>query len=671
MWPRLQHAPREGLLGLVALVLSSVAIAWRLVPAEGVPPFDPWFLRAMTTLVTLALLAGLVARAAEPAHAAPRLPSSASGVRLPTWEDLALALPACMPLWLLPWAPDPLSVAGLAGLAVFLLASHARRDPLRACLDARGRGALDLFARALLGLTALVTALYLAIALHMVGGRDNDASYYFGVARWIASRGALEEPVIWHFLAPPETIVHPAFDYWQGLTSIVLAVPMAIFGRTHLVASVTMALLSGASVFAFAWLVVVARPFRSRATQLAAIVAFALSPAMQAYRFDTETLVVFHLGLLGALLALAYDRLVLATALAFLPFLTRADGVVTCALVWGLVLARASSRRPDRELFGAERARRVVAVLATMGTAVVLFIASSVARFGTPTPPAARMAPFLGSYLDLYVWDPTRRPGGVLALLASRLELVQVEAAALRVVATFEEIPYVIRPDVLLAALPLGALAVLRPRVDRDGLHRLALALVAVGSTIIAWLSPIVFSEGRTLHPLLPAMALVVFASWELVPRALAHRLRARPEAARVAFALVSGLALVPVLAWSRPYRPLAVLRADFEADLADLDQVMHGEPVATTSPWWVIANTESPAVLLPAQGDAEIVEVLERYDVRYLLFTMGDAENWGPGPWSVWAPLRDGLRARLGPYRLERVAATETLVVFRLVRER
>lgn len=664
--PEPTSAPREGLPGLAALVLAAAAVATRLTPEDGLAPFDFAVSWAGALVSALGLLAGLSARCAEP----PPPDGRAGRALLPSPADLALATPSAVLLWPLPLLSDALSTAALAGLSLFLLAARARRDVVLAPTDERGRGVLDLHARALFGLVALFAVLYVGVALEMVGGRDNDASYYFGVARWIAAHGTLDEPIVWHFLSPPRALVHPAFDYWQGLTSVVLALPLALFGRTHLVASVTMALLSAASLLAFAYLVVVARPFRSRATQLAAIVAFALSPAMQEYRFDTETIVVFHLGLLGALLALAHDRHALAAGLAFLVFLTRADGMVTCGLLWLFALGRAALRVPARELSGHERRVRVGRVVATIAAALAAFVASSFARFGTPTPPGARMAPFLGSYLDIYVWDPSRRPGRIVELLASRLEPAQLEAAAQRVRGTFDQIDYLLRPEVLPAALALGLLVLFRPRADRGGLHRLALGLVIVGSVTIAWLSPVVFSEGRTLHPLLPAMALAAFASLELVPRWLRRTLRRRPEAARVAFALSSALVLVPTLALARPYRPLAILRAGFEADLAEIDPLLDGAAVATTSPWWVIANTESPAVLLPAQTDDDLIAVLERYDVRFVLFTTGDDENWGPGPWAVWAPLRDGLRARLGPYRLERVESRPTLVLYRLVRD-
>lgn len=647
--------------GALALVLAASAIAVRLTPSDGLPPFfAPWLLLVGFFTVAALLLAGLVRGAAD-GLAGERSPRS-----LPSPADLRVALPSHLVLCLVPFVPGELGVAGVAGLALYLLVSRSRVDVMAARLDGRGHGTLDLYASGLFLLAGLFLVVYLGVALDMVGGRENDASYYFGVARWMAAHRTLEEPIVWHFLAPPRAIVHPAFDYWQGLTSVLLAIPMAVFGRTHLVASVTMAVLSAATVFAFTYLVAVARPFASRATQLAAVIAFALSPAMQAFRFDTETLVVFHLGLLSALIAIAHGRLALGAGLAFLVFLTRADGLVTCGLVWLFVLWRALGDVRTRE-----GRRALGVVVGMMGGVLALYLASNLARFGVLTPPGARQGPFLTEYLQLYEWSPSRHPGSVVELLTSRATLRDLREAFERVDGAYSLIDYVLSHELLRAVIPIGLLVFVRPRSDETGFHRLALLLVVLGSLTISWLGPVVFSEGRTLHPLVPAMALATFATLEWPARSLARRFRARPERARTVFALLSALTLLPALALARPYRPLAILRTDFEAELAELDPVLDGANVATTSPWWVIANTESPAVLLPAQGESAMAAVLLRYDVEYVLFTRDDAEGWGPASWQAWTPYRDGARTRIGPFRLERARETPHVILYRVIRVR
>lgn len=662
----MQTPPRA--LGLVALVGAALAIAWRACPEGGLAPFGAPVVFVGFAVLAAALLAGLVQGASEGPSALPPSPLALRHPRLahlamPSALDLALATPSLLITWSLAVVPGALGAAAVSALALYVFVTRTRRDVLRPSIDERGRGALDLYAASLFLLVGAFFVVYVGVALNMVGGRENDASYYFGVARWIAAHGTLEEPIVWHFLSPPRAIVHPAFDYWQGLTSVLLALPMALFGRTHLVASVTMAVLSSLSVGLFTYLVVVARPLASRATQLAAVLAFALSPAMQAFRFDTETLVIFHLGLLASLIAYAHGRLALAAALSFLVFLTRADGLVSCGLIWGFLLLRALPGLRTRQ-GRAALARVVLAMLAVLG----LYVWSNHVRFGALTPPGARQGPFLTDYLQLYVYDPRRHPGSIVELLTGRLNQRAFGAAFDDVREAFEHIDYVLAEDALLWLLPLALLAWWRPRSDPSGLHRLSFALVCVGSLAIAWLGPVVFSEGRTLHGLVPAMTLLVMMTAELPARALASALeKKRPELARTVFALATAAILVPTFLWLRPYRPLAILRADFEAELAALDDTLGGARVATTSPWWVIANTDSPAVLLPAQSEVTMARVLHRYDVEYVLFTYDDAEGWGPSSWAVWAPYRDGRRTEVGPFRLVRVHQSERLVLYRV----
>jgi hypothetical protein len=645
-------------------VLAASAIAWRAMPEGGVAPFGAlWTFGALAALA-LGLLAGFVEGAAHgPSSSEARLRRLGMRVALPSRDDLALASPSLALCSLVAVAPGSLGVAGVASAALYLFASRARREVMRPRIDVRGRGEVDLWALALFALAGSFVVVYVGVGANMVGGRENDASYYFGVARWIAAHGRLEEPIVWHFLAPPRHIVHPAFDYWQGLASLVLALPMAIFGRTHLVATITMSVLSAITVLLFTYLVLVARPLASRAGQLAAVLAFALSPAMQAFRFDTETLVDFHLCLLGALLAIAHGRLALAAALSFLVFLTRADGLVTCAIVWAFLAVRALADASLRRLAFARLAL-------AMSTVLGVYVASNVARFGVATPPGARQAPYLTDYLQLYVYDLQRRPGSLGELFEARLTLAALTNALEDVRHALASIDYVLEPEVLLLTVPAGLFVFWRTRSDATGLHRLSLLLIVIGTFGIAWAGPVVFSEGRAFHGLVPVMTLAAVMGAELPARGLAHFLERRsPELARTTFALATAALLVPALLWLRPYRPLAILRADFEAELAQLDPTLAGANVATTSPWWVIANTESPAVLLPSQSELAMAQILHRYDVEYVLFTQGDAEGWGPAAWAVWAPYRDGQDATIGPFRLEPAAEREHLVLYRVVR--
>lgn len=643
---------------LAALLGAALALGTALAEGGALPLLA-------TSAVAGALLGGLLVGASG--ERGPRAHARLPHLHWPSWADLEVGRPSLFVLWPILLTTHPLALALLSALALTLFVLRARRDTMRPPHDRRGRGELDLYAAGLLLLALVVGAHYLVIGWGAAGSFDNDAAYYLGVARYLAAHGRLEEPIIWHFLSPPGAIVHSAFDYWQGLTSIVLAIPLAIFGRTHLVASLTMAGLSGLGVLLFTHLVVVAKPLASRAGQLVAVLAFAYSPAMATFRFDTESSVVFQLGLIGALLAIAYERLALAALLSFLVFLARADGVVTVAIVWLFLLVRLARARHTP---AGQRAAR--GTLLVMLGAVGLTLASNLARFGTPTPPGARLAPFLLEYGQIYRLDPRRSPGTLGELIHARLHASVLRAAIDQVVAAFTHITYVLSPTILAAALGIGLLVLARPRTDRAGLHRLTLALVLLGAPLIAWASPVVFAPWRTLHGLLPAMVLAAVLSAELPVRALSDALaKRRPELSRRLFALGTSLLLLPGLGWTHAYAPVQAIHADYEAELRSLDPILEGANVATTSPWWVIANTESPALLLPFQDEATTARLLHAYDVEYVLFSRGDVESFGADAWSVWMPYRDGRVSTLGPYHLSLVHRGPHVTLYRLERDR
>lgn len=171
---------------------------------------------------------------------------------------------------------------------------------------------------------------YLSIGARLNDSMDNDSAYYFGVAGHIVRTGRFEEPLVWQFLARHSSgITHPPFDYWQGLTTLLLIPPFLLFGVSHSVAGITMAVFSGLGLLCF-WRLTTRGALRSPPVQFVALVLFALSPALRVYRFDSESVVVFQLLLLASLWAYAEGRHVLSVVTACLLMITRGDGLAGC-----------------------------------------------------------------------------------------------------------------------------------------------------------------------------------------------------------------------------------------------------------------------------------------------------------------------------------------------------
>jgi hypothetical protein len=65
-----------------------------------------------------------------------------------------------------------------------------------------------------------------------------------------------------------------------------------------------------------------------------------------------------------------------------------------------------------------------------------------------------------------------------------------------------------------------------------------------------------------------------------------------------------------------------STLLASLERDLRALSPTLQGEPVASVRPWSVIATTESPAIMIPVDGEQAFADALKFYDVRWLILS-------------------------------------------------
>lgn len=464
---------------------------------------------------------------------------------------------------------------------------------------------------ALLALVGAISVLYLVIGHAAEGSRLFDGNYYFGVARHIASTGRFEEPIVWHFLSPPDSIVHPPFDYWSGMTVFLLVPVLWLFGSTYHVALVAMTLVSVLGLVGFWYLVTVAAPLRHPLTQLTVVLLFAFSPAVDGFRFDTETVPVSHLFLVLALIAFARRRHALAVALGFCVGLTRLDGMLYCFLILcGVVIRILRGPRDDR----AAALRRTGIVL---GVLAALFLSYHLYFFGTPTPPAGRQAAHLESESDMLVYGVERDTS-----LGHLLRVLEPERLGSGLGVAFKTL----RTEDFLPAQELWLiLALVGCLVDRRATPLLALALLFTPFVTVPLLPTRLLPDGTravfNARQILPLLPVVVFAGGValdvLYCRLSRWRRRGGAVPARslgVAFVLFSLCYLF--LADLRPYGE----RQGATTSFAHLEQALGGEPVMTCIPYNVVAYTRSPAVAIPVNGEAAIDAVLRRYDVPWLL---------------------------------------------------
>ncbi len=501
---------------------------------------------------------------------------------------------------------------------------------------------------AMLGFTATIAVGFVAVGRALPGSTDNDSAYYIGVARYIARTHQFREPIVWQFLNHAPSVFHRPFDYWHGFASLCLVPIFMLFGDSYRVAGTTMGVVSAATLGLFTYLIVFAAPLRNAALQVLALLLFAFSPALLAYRFDVETIPFVHVWLLLSLIALARRRLVLATASACLLFLSRADAAMISVLL--CLSAAYLTFEPTA------RARDLVRVSFTISVFALLYLGYHLLVFGTPGPPGALMAARLVDGNAPYCWVDAPQLWTFAERTAPQFvaDRVQVALTTLQQVAFFPNYPLWLG-CALLATAPAAS--------PRRGLDRVARLVLFGGAAGIALASPAVFAWWRSLHPLLPAFVLVGAYGAETLFDDLWCFLRER-RVRRGWLRLSLGVSLLAFVVSLLSPLHIAAPRGEgpaFAKELAELDTTFAGETVMSARSWWVLAYTKAPSVGLPFNGEQGIGAVLRRYHPKWVLIVNG--ENL-LGSSEVVKALLEGRQDHIDgvPLRLERRSAALTL---------
>jgi hypothetical protein len=645
--------PRVALAVVTVATATSAIVAWGDYP-ELVGDLRPWFLAALAG-VAFWLVSGTLGLAGQAMRATGRVEAVLVGARA-AWPSalvlVALPVASRQPGWEGSWLPPLVTLGAALVLAYRVHRGSPTRIPLVA---SRGGGRLGAWEIALLGVSLTILAWYVRLGALAEGNFQNDAAYSFGVARHMALSHRIEEPIVWHMLDLPETLVHAPFDYWGGLTPLVLAPVLAVFGATQHVAFLAMAAISGLSVVGFWYLVCVALPLRYRALQALGLLAFAFSSSADSYRFDTESLPLHHGLLIAALVGLAEGRLLLAVGAGFLLLVNRADGAVLFA---GITLAAAFCGRTHEG--GVRR------VIMAAGGLFALYVTRSLIAFHALLPPGASTAVRLHDELELFALHAPRKT--LSSLFVERFSSEYLLERLARFADLLGAKPLVPGQALWFTLAALPGVAWLR---RRRGVAPLV-PIAALGSGfVIVWASGPLAHNWRTLGTLLPLLVLacaVGASAWLDLLVAGTRRAR-RLGVAWPLLATTAAFAVAyPIAARIQPYsgRPPAAM-VERELQLQELDELLQGAPVAAIGSWYVMAQTRSPVVSIPEDGEAAIAEVLHKYRIPWIVIAApGYTVLRGSG--AVITELVNGSRSRIGDLPVERVRLGGSLLVFRVV---
>ena len=506
--------------------------------------------------------------------------------------------------------------------------------------------------RDLLILFGLALAARVVAALLVDYPPYTDPAYYGLVAEQLAGGNGFTVPVLWSFLEvggrlPQDpTLPVPSNGHWMPLTSIVAAGSIALFGDAvgTLRAGQLPMILIGAALVPFTYLITLDL-WRSRfSAWIAALLVLTAGPMLVMAPL-IDNFAVF--GACGAAAIWCSVRAVRAEGATsagwWLVGAGTAAGLATLARVDGLLLAIAPAAAwwarddwrswPSRLAWGAASAAAFAFVLAP-------WIARDLAVFGSAFPSAGGHTLWITSYNQQFsiAADPTfgdYLAQGPMPIITSKLgawgELVGRTAVLLG--------------GLFILPFAYGLWVERRRRDLAPFLAYFSLMLLTMGAVFtfhapkgayyhsaLAWLP---FAAGLAAANLSPA-ATAAGRGWPFLRRSATHRFLAVAGIGGAAVLSVAGSAVL-LIQWSDAHHKLG-LAAEFLADTGDRSAV-----VMTYDPAALHALSGNPGVAPPFDAYPVIGQVVDAYEVAWVIVTLRDGET--RDPLGLW----DGARATDG----------------------
>jgi hypothetical protein len=508
------------------------------------------------------------------------------------------------------------------------------------------------------GLFALALAVRLVAAAQVSVPPTQVSAYYIDVARNLATGRGLVGDAIWSYATSPLTLPQPAFALWMPMASLIAALPMIVPGQEPLAGAQVAFALLGALLAPLTWLVAREAAARNglagrRATAVAVgaglLVAF-LGPALLAARGpDSWTpFTVFAVAaclLMPRLLERAErsDRrrwlisgilLGLCLGLAYLSRQEAAEfGVAYLAL---LIPAARRRRPPERRAWLA----RTLGVPVVAGLVVVVpWFVRSALTFGSVGSQALENVLFTRNE-DVFAYGV--RPSFD-AFLAQGPRTILTHVAG----ALWSQLSI----DLLVTAAPVGLVGLLAwlalrrsPALGQPTALRALLLAGALIFLVTGLLFPVSTLWGTFRHaagPLLMGLAVTSALGLDAFIARVA-RWRAWDHDNAWLATLVLLVTLIPVAALEVQSTAGAAREADLRlngaalaltgAAAGDPQTDTRTSPVITDWPIWLASELGRPALALPDESPATVLDLAHRFGARFVVILSPD------GPTTVGA---------------------------------
>ena len=478
----------------------------------------------------------------------------------------------------------------------------------------------------------------IAASAVIVFPRPEDTSYYVEVARHVLEGRGLVSDALWSYSTPPLVFPRPAFEVWLPLPTFLALVPMALLGATFAAAQVS-SVLVGALVPVLAWRLAAdvvnelrLPAGRARTVALATGLTAAVYLPLVLHSALPDSTMPFAALVLGACLLMARilrdprgaalaDRQLIGLGLVLgLAALTRNEAI-WLALMWAGLAWFASG------LSVAARLRLVAVVAVVSLVAFAPWAIRNWAEFGSPLPGQAAANALSVRPTDVFAWSDPPTLSRHLAEGPMRLLEMRVEG-----------IGHNLFNVLLLLGIPVGV----------------------VGAVTLPW-----FGQARALRPLVVA-SVVTFAVTSLVfPVSTTWGTYLHAAGATHVLLIVSGLLALDALiarvgrarGWTRPVAWLGpafalfgsvvfslVFLGAFGRDSADerdrWEAIAHALPAAgfplgpdegpiiSDFPIWLADTTGNPALALPEESPAAVVELARAFPGTRALLVLDDPDG-------------------------------------------
>jgi len=476
--------------------------------------------------------------------------------------------------------------------------------------------------------------------------RPEDSAYYVGVARNLVEGRGIVSDALWSYATPPLVFPRPAFEVWLPLPSFLFAIPLLLSGATAPIpleaamrAGQAVAAPLGALLAVLAWRLAadVAQERglgtgRARTLAIGAGLTTAVYLPLILHAVQPDSTILFGVLALGAGLLmtrvlrdprgarLTDPRLLLVGVLLGAAALTRNEALWV-AVVWAwLAWRRSGSTRTERV--------RLIGVVAVVSLAVFApWALRDWAVFGNPLPGQAVSNALSVTGFDIFAWNDPPTLSRYLAVGPARLLEMRVEGIGHNIVNVL-----------VLLGIPLSVLGILAlPWQARDRALRPIALVGGITFLVTSLLFPVATTWGTFLHAAAPVHVLLIISALGALDAGLARlgrRLGWTRQVAWTGAVLTVGgsalfaAALLPAVSSGSTgsARTYAVLGRELAAAGVPMDG---SEPVIHDFPIWLAETRRIPALALPDETPADVLDLAGTFGARWLVIAKGDHGDW------------------------------------------